>query len=227
MKLRLIAVICLILSGCANPYAKFYQDKTGGEDLTRSPRVILSSDKPEQFRGNDQDADDIRMHEDGFGLIGVSAFNGPDTSAVDISKMLAQAEKVHASAVLIYPPKYAGVGGGSLGGSYYPTYHYFASYWIKLKPPVFGVYVGELSAELKEKIGSDKGVVVVAVIKNSPAASVDIVRGDVLRQIGEEEIIDKATLNKALSQYAGKKVTVKYLHDGKEITKEVVFNERT
>ena len=221
MRLHLIAVICLLLSGCANPYAKYYHDQTGGEDLTRSPQAILSPDKPAQIRGSDRSADDVRMLEDGFRLIGISSFNGP---TAEIKQMLVQAEQVGASAVVTYPPRYIGTGVG-VGGTRY-TYHFFVSYWVKLKPPVLGAYFDDLSVELRQKTGSDKGVVVIAVVKNSPASSVDIRRGDVLRQIGEKEIIDKKTSEGITSQYAGKKVTVKLLRDGKEFLKDVTFNER-
>jgi len=106
-------------------------------------------------------------------------------------------------------------------------YDYFASYWIKLKPPVLGVHVRELTAELKQKIGSNKGVVVIAVMKRSPAFSADILRGDVLRKIGDTEILDQKTFGEATKQYAGKKVAVRFIRDGKEFTKEILFNERT
>ncbi len=106
-------------------------------------------------------------------------------------------------------------------------YDYFASYWIKLKPPVFGVHVRELSPELKQKIGSNKGVVVIAVEKGSPAFAADILRGDILKRIGNQEVLDPKTFSETTSQYAGKKVTVIFLRDGKELTKEILFNERT
>ena len=63
MKLRFIVVVGFLLSGCAgvNPYAKFYQDRTGNADITKSSRVVLSTGKPELFRGSDLDADYVRM----------------------------------------------------------------------------------------------------------------------------------------------------------------------
>jgi hypothetical protein len=102
-------------------------------------------------------------------------------------------------------------------------FDYFAAYWIKLKPPVFGVYVQELSAELRQKIGSNKGVVVIAVVKGSPAFYADILRGDILKQIGNHEIFDPKIFVEVSSRYAGKKVEVKCLRDGKEFTKEILL----
>lgn len=201
----------------------------GGEGLIKSPRAILTADRPELFHGNDPDADYIHMLEEGFGLIGTSAFNGPNAGPGFSSNALTQAEKVHASAVVEYFPKYAGRG-EPLGNAAtiifgkLPTYDYLASYWIKLKSPIFGVYVEELLAELKQKMGNNKGVVVVAVVKNSPAFSAGIIRGDVLKGIGEMDVVDKNTLDEATNKYAGKKTTVIILRDGNKLTKEILFN---
>ena len=265
-KLYVIAVISLLLVGCTNPYAKFYQDRTGGVDIMKSPRVIVPTDKPQLFRGGDPDVDYFRMLENGFGLIGFSSFNGSDN--INVNAALEQATKVHASVALVYS-KYTNTVSGSVpltlpdtqtstttlsgdvvgpggtasySGSAYSTtygtrttympysvnrYDYFASYWIKLKPLVFGVHVRELSAELKQKIGSNKGVVVIAVVKGSPAFAADILRGDILKRIGDQEVLDPKAFSEATSKYAGKKVTVIFLRDGKEFTKEILFNERT
>lgn len=268
MKLRLIAVVGLLLSSCAggNPYAKFYQDRSGRVDITKDPRVVLPTGKPELFRGTDLDADYVRMSEDGYGLVGISSFNGSDN--VNVSSALKQAAQIHASVVLVYS-KYTNTVSGSIpwttpdtqrstttlsgnvigpGGvatysgnassttygtrtTYIPysdnRHDYFASYWIKLKPPVFGVQVRELTAELKQKIGSNKGVVVIAVRKRSPAFSADILRGDVLKRIGDTEILDKKIFSDTTVQYAGKKVVVRFIRDGKEFTKEILFNEKS
>ena len=267
MKLRLIAVVGLLLSGCAggNPYVKFYQDRAG-VDLTKSPRVVFPTGKPELFRGSDLDADYVRMLEDGYGLVGISSFNGSDD--VNVSSALKQATQVHASVVLVYS-KYTNTVSGSIpwttpdtqrstttlsgnvigpGGvatysgnassttygtrtTYIPysdnRHDYFASYWIKLKPPVIGVQIQELTTELKKEIGSNKGVVVIAVMKGSPAFTADILRGDILKIIGDTEILDKKKFNDAAVRYAGKKVMVRFIRDGKEFTKEILFNERT
>jgi len=210
-------------------YETYYKDRTGGEDLTRASRVILSPDMPEQLSGrNGREAEDnLRMVEDGFRLIGMSSFTGPQAGPAHPSNAVTQAGKVHASAVMIYPPKYAGTAGGIQGilAGPHPTYQFLATYWIKLKPPIFGIYADPLSAEQIERPGSNKGVVVQTVVKNSPASRAGLIRGDVLTHIGEKEIADRQGLSNALDQYVGKSVVVKYVRDGKEFTKEAVLND--
>jgi len=75
-------------------------------------------------------------------------------------------------------------------------------------------------------IGSNKGVVVIAVVKGSPAFAADILRGDILKRIGDQEILGFQTFSEATELYAGKKVTVIFLRDSKEFTREILFNER-
>jgi membrane-associated protease RseP (regulator of RpoE activity) len=104
--------------------------------------------------------------------------------------------------------------------------------WVLvLKPPVFGVVVDELTDLLRVKVGSDKGLVVLAVGGNSPASAVGISDGAVVAQIGDKAIANLQSFDEALAQYAGKTATVKYFrYDGEQYqdarTVEVRFNER-
>ena len=261
--MRAIAIIfCLLLVGCANPFAQFYQDATNGFDLTKSPIVVLPTGEPKMFQGSDQEADYQRMLEDRYGLVGYSSFNGAN---VNVDNALAQAKMVHAEIVLICS-KHTGtrsgvapltlpntqtstttMSGSAIGSGGYGTfsgtahttaygtqttyipynidrYDYFASYWIKLKPPVFGVHTRELTPELRQKIGSNKGLYVLAVIRNTPAWSADILKNDIITKISGTEIIDKPSFSKAVKENTGKKVTVEILRDGKRITKEIMLD---
>jgi len=104
--------------------------------------------------------------------------------------------------------------------------------WVlKLKPPVFGVVVDELTAQLRLIAGSDKGVLVLAVGGDSPASAVGIRGGAVVTQIGDKLIANLQSFDEALDQYAGKTAAVRYFpyeggqYEG-ERTVEVRFNER-
>ncbi len=102
-------------------------------------------------------------------------------------------------------------------------YDYMATYWVKAKF-ILGVHVEDLSPELKRKIGSNKGALVCAVVKNSPAFKADILEGDVIKKIGDIRIYDAKSVAEAVRQYKGQKVTIIILRDGKEIKKEVLLN---
>lgn len=96
-----------------------------------------------------------------------------------------------------------------------------AVYWVKRKEGLLGVVPRDLPPELRQKIGSNKGVLVVAVLKRSPAFSADILRGDVIKKINNIEIIDLKHGQQITASNANKKVSITLLRDGKEIVKEV------
>jgi hypothetical protein len=99
-----------------------------------------------------------------------------------------------------------------------------ATYWAKTKGSISGIVPIDLPPELRQKIGSNKGVLIVAVIKQSPAFSADILRGDIIKKINNVEIIDLKVFMVTMFQSANKKVTITLLRDGKEIVKEVKLN---
>ena len=97
MKKAILITLCFLLIGCANPFSRFYNDQTGGHDLT--PFAIIPNGEPKLVRGNDVDKDNLRMMEDGYALIGYSSFNA---GKVDEKEALVQAKKVNAATVIVY-----------------------------------------------------------------------------------------------------------------------------
>jgi len=70
----------------------------------------------------------------------------------------------------------------------------------------FGVQVQDVTPELKQELGlkSDSGVVVTEVTPNSPAAVADIQTGDVITEVGRNQVTDTASFQKALADQKGK-----------------------
>lgn len=95
----LIVAIVFLMQGCAAPYSKFYFDQTGGADLTKDQKSIITQEEPKLFRGSDKEKDALAMSENGYVLVGYSSFNAGN---VDENGAIAQAKKVHASVVLVY-----------------------------------------------------------------------------------------------------------------------------
>ena len=89
---------------------------------------------------------------------------------------------------------------------------------------VFGFFPKELTTDLQMKIGSDKGMLVFAVRKGSPAFQADIFAGDIVKKIGDIEMIDLKSVDDAAGRCPCQKVTILLLRDGKEITKEIQGN---
>ena len=70
----------------------------------------------------------------------------------------------------------------------------------------FGVQVQDVTPELRQELGlkSDSGVVVTEVTANSPAAVADIQTGDVITEVGRNQVTDTDSFQKALADQKGK-----------------------
>lgn len=65
-----------------------------------------------------------------------------------------------------------------------------------------------------------------AVVKNSPAFRADILKGDILRKIGDVELYGSASFREIVAKFAGQKIIVEILRDGKEFQKEIQLDQR-
>src|SRR5215469_8265312 len=70
----------------------------------------------------------------------------------------------------------------------------------------FGVQVQDVTPALKQELGlkSDSGVVVTEVVPNSPAAVADIQTGDVITEVGRNQVTNTESFQKALAEQKGK-----------------------
>lgn len=104
-------------------------------------------------------------------------------------------------------------------------YDYGATYWVNRKYTTFGLILIDLDADLRAEIQSNKGMLVEAVINNSPAFWSDIFRGDILKSIGTIDIYDTNNYVEALKEYAGRTEKVVILRNGKLIEIKVTLNK--
>lgn len=276
MKNILLLACIFLFNGCAsmNPFQQFYQDQTGGVDITTISTVILPSGEPQIYSSSNADADNQRMLEGGYSLLGYSSFNAGDASK---NQLIAQAKMVKAEVAIFYSAYtstvsgtlpltlpdnqttttnlsggnfnsgslygYGGYGTYSGSGSYYGTatsttygtkttyipysqnrYDYLVTYWIKMKPPILGLRLVDLTPEQRQSIGSNTGAEVLAVIRNSPAFTADILKGDILKKINESEIIDAASFSENLIKYAGQTVALEIIRNNESLTKQLKLN---
>lgn len=103
-------------------------------------------------------------------------------------------------------------------------YDYLATYWARRRSFVFGAGVNDLTPELRQALQTNKGVLVEVVIKGTPAFNADILKGDVLKAVGDTEIYDAASFSQVLAPHAGQTVTFQIVRNGTLIQKEVRLN---
>ena len=214
-----------------NPYIKSYfsLDK---------PSIALQPDPdgPKLFRGNDKDTDNNRMLVKGFDMLGYSSFEAGDVPA---EQALEQAKLLKADLVLLYTKqsaetpvsvkiqqlreqalrKKSNPEDKTTVVADNPTYQYYASYWVKIAPPIIGVHVKGVS-----KNTPAEGLVVLAAVEGSPADKAGLKEGDLLKRIGNVDLVGTASLNKVVQQYAGKTVDVTYERDGELKTVPMTLN---
>ena len=254
-----IFLFLILLQGCSSPFTKYYNDETGGVDPTKSNALILPTNEPKLYYGEDSTKDDLKMREDNYVQVGNSSFYN---NSIDEAEAIDQAKRVHAEVVMLYSSNKRTVSGitpltlpnttnsstnfngnvyGARGSASYSgtanttTYgtttnyipysydqsDFLATYWIKHKPRIFGANYNEPSSELKQQMGSNKGVLVTVVMKDSPAFDADILKGDIIKEIEGILVVNKDGFSEAIDRYQGKEVDLLIYRGYKEIHKRV------
>lgn len=222
----------------ANPYTSNYVVRSG------MPASInpgsAKQEEPKAFRGVDKEADYQRLLEDGFDMLGSSSF---EDTEVPVQQLLEQEKKVGADIALVYStaltkvPDAVRLQQAKDAGKQHNIdqdapdtqerpldkhfYEYYATYWVKLAPPVLGLHVQDHQMDKDQP-----GLPIVAVIKGSPAAEADLRKGDVVLKIGEVEAKSGAVLVQEVRANAGKTVEITFLREDMLMQKEVKLNQK-
>lgn len=104
-------------------------------------------------------------------------------------------------------------------------YNQGAQYFIKAKPLIFGAWVQDLSQERRQELSSNKGVEIYVVVKGSPAFKADFFRGDIIKRIGKNEIMQVSDYHAAIAEFAGKEVEFEIIRNGRKLKKKAELNE--
>lgn len=251
--------LCLVLTGCGNPYRLNYVNlldrvptKPSFAPSTSSPRVVVSNTPRE---------DAVRFIEDGYFPIGYVNFN---SVKADEKLALAQAKEVGADLVVtsnqltntvtesVATPVYVGpetvrvdeYGSARNAGVDYSrnqtvTYEgHYQTEWVtqetafydqkalflrRTTPPIFGAAVSPLPDELRAALQRNRGVLVRAVVKGSPAFRADLLKGDVLVGLEGEDVVEPGEFYRRIQSLAGQTVTLSVLRNGASINISVAL----
>lgn len=100
-------------------------------------------------------------------------------------------------------------------------YEYAATFWAKLKPPVFGVIVRPTDEETRQRLQSNHGLIVEAVIRDSPAFLADILRGDVIMKFANQDISSRTQFFDLVQANANEKIELQIERSGELKTMSV------
>lgn len=114
---------------------------------------------------------------------------------------------------------YSGTSTSTASGSYSTQmipmtvnrYSWAATFWRKRLPPVFGARGDALTDELRRKYQRNAGVSVAFIVNDSPAFRANILKGDVITAIDDDEVISPTSFHDICVKHAGQKVTVSVL----------------
>ncbi len=221
-----------------NPYQENYKAQNTNQlkSANANPETKIEI-KNQKITENSIDVDNVRMLEDGYDMMGWSGFSANEAPA-DLA--LAHGRAIQADQVILYSKHEADKNKGTeiKSNSDEQDLHYFyASYWAKLPMPLLGVHVVKLrklltnqqaaTASANDELPEEPGLKVIAVIKASPAAEANILRGDVLMKVGDAEVNQQEELVAAVKRYAGQTVPVVLIRNDKTLTVTAKINSRT
>jgi len=87
-----------------------------------------------------------------------------------------------------------------------------------------GVMIQELTADLAEKLGREKGVLVAEVVENSPADDADLQTGDLIVKVDGNPVDSPHALQRRILSYeSGDEITVEFDRDGELKTARVTL----
>jgi PDZ domain len=229
------------LFAAENLYEKNYKAQNTGNLVS-----LQANPDTKMFVSNHKDDDNISMLENGYDMMGSSGFEGGEVAP---ELALQHAKAIKADTVLVYS-KYGSAktaatkiqlikeaakkGGGEIDAKDLPVdttnYNYYASYWAKLPAPMLGVHIIKLvrpnDDDENAKKEEVKGLTILAVIKDSPAAKAGLLRGDVLTKIAGNDLNKPEELSGVVRKYQGQQVAIEYEREGNKAIANAQINSR-
>jgi hypothetical protein len=100
-------------------------------------------------------------------------------------------------------------------------YSYSAMFFSKLRRSGLGFLYSDMTAEEKRTAETNRGVVVTAVRKESPAYLANIVPGDILVSVDFYEVSDRESASRAIQAGFGRNVTYVLIRNGRQVATKV------
>lgn len=255
-----LLLIALAMSGCLNPYTRFYRGQpdarglAGYDSTTQQEPAIYNST-------GDIDRDVDHMIRIGYLPFGQSIFNAASNGASEW-ELRNQARAIGAHAVVVlsrYTNTVSGAiplsvptttttyssgsataygPGGSVtayGNGTSTTYgsetvmmpysvarsDFTAIYFFRSKRPRLGIFPWEAGDDVHRKLGTNAGILVRVVTEGTPAFRADVLAGDVLLKIGDDNVYSVREFYDLLGKYEGHQVVLVLDRDGQRVEKTV------
>lgn len=203
MRLAPLLVCCLFVAACAGGRQPYYVPYVDPHTLT-DVQKLAPGQAPKIHTSGDLDRDVKAAVGKGFRAIGHAPFNGElegkdgliqqakNMGAVLVLLKSKQAETIKPP-LLPYAPGAPAPAAAAGTSDNYANASEIAVFFVKSAQKLkFGLFLSDLPAELRGKLGRSSGALVEVVRQNSPAAAANIVPGDVVVEIADTPIRDGA-----------------------------------
>ena len=246
-------VLAALGAGCAsNPFVENYRPDNSNL-VAAEPLAVGHGSVPQVESGRVPPGEDAsRLLREGYVRLGDAAFRSTDPGdkkAIAQAKavgadlvMIYRSNAQTVTGINSYPvsnPQTIGVYGPkghvthvvttSGTRTEYETYQYqicdhLAIFWAKGGTPILGACLREPNPEEKQRTGSNKGAVVAAVVKRSPAFAADLLEGDLLQAIDGQAVLDPQNANLLLEERRGREIQLDIRRNSGPATIKVKLN---
>jgi len=235
--MKQIYFFILLFTILSNLHAENVFEKNYKQQGDKNLRSLQAEPSTEIYRGWDKDKDNILMLEEGYDLMGFSSFAGP---YVPPSGALEYGKQIKADTMLVYDRQINEATRATVINKARKNlakkkfdedgkieeiiineddladpdvmYDFYVSYWAKLPKPLFGTHL--ISFSENDERGSEGGLFVIAVIKESAAANAGILRQDRIMKINGIELNTPEEFIKELIKNRGQTVVIDYKRSG-------------
>jgi S1-C subfamily serine protease len=104
-------------------------------------------------------------------------------------------------------------------------YDFLATYWARNSKIRLGIVYLNLPAEMRQRLQRNTGVVADLIIRESPAFISNILVGDVILKMNDEDVIDVNGFSRMLDRYAGTLVRLTIVRGSDEKTIQIRLND--
>lgn len=246
----LVAVFAVLMSIFlfVYPYARSY---TEIETYDKRAKLPLKGD-PSIFASSGNWVEDYRrMVASNFMLLGISDYNA---SQIGSRTALTLATMIGAQIVII-EPKYADAdtdplpfhpqlrrsgddnrGGGpanNVGPAHIPahipdaisTSDYGAQFWARAKLPVFGANFSNFDMADARVAGTDEGVKVYVIIRNSPAFDGNVIINDLITHVDGDPVRSVQDFMNIIERNAGNEITLSVIRKNEKLSLPIELND--
>lgn len=101
---------------------------------------------------------------------------------------------------------------------------YGAIYFVKQRFN-FGAFVRDLNDSEKRQLQTNRGVVILTVVDDSPAFESDVIPGDIIAAIDGVAVKNEGAFSEMMSERRGKAIELEMFRDGQKLRKTVQLND--